>query len=188
MTTPDDVVAKAREIVANGEIYRVGGDWDGYVSVQEQAPYDDGRFGSGHVEHCGISCARVLYEAGGRALLDGLMDAIQYAPALAQLANLDRPKKGCLGTIDWDGGVSDHVVLVIGGSGGVDDEGYVIGDPVTAEWNTVADGTGRIYTRPMSLFTAFVMPPYSDAARPTVPSAAPAKPPVNWGAVIALAA
>lgn len=168
MTTVADILAVAEQVRADREIYRTNGDWSGYVSIQQKAPYDaasgNDRFGTGRVDHCGISVAYVLTKAGLRFGVD-YPEGIQYSPLLCNqivAGGYDTtPQPGCIGVIDWQAlgwrqcWASDHVVLVVA----------VEGEWLTCwETNTTADGGAYYYRRHKSLFTAFGMPKNLGAA------------------------
>lgn len=155
MTTVADIIAAANTAV--GQIWREPG---GYVTTQQAPPYQDGRYGRGWVEHCGIAIGNLYTKAGlqmGRDFVD-----LAYTPTAAR-ATFDRgfavrtPQVGDWGIVDWQGAgwgavaASDHAVLVIG----------VANWPRsvrTREWNTTPDGRSRDYDRPANLFVCFGRP------------------------------
>lgn len=158
MTTTAVALGIAEQLRLDGAIYREA---SGYVSIQEQAPYDGAnrRFPRGvRVEHCGISVAHVLALAGLRFGVD-YPDGIQYSPSLAvQLlrGGYDQtPQPGSIGVIDWGAAgygataYSDHVVLIVR----VDGDEYI-----TWETNTTPDGRAYYYRRHKRLFTAVGLP------------------------------
>lgn len=175
MTTAADVIRVAEEVRAAGLIYRQPYGWGGYVSIQQQPPYDaasgNDRFGRDRVAHCGIGGAFVLTRAGLRFGID-YPNGIQYSPLLArQLLNdgwqQGEPRRGDIGVIDWEGngwgatGASDHVVLIM----------EVRGDTlITWECNTTPDGGAYYYERHRSQFTAWGTPAYSVAPPPPDPA------------------
>lgn len=163
MVTGQDIVRVAEEVRAANLVYRQP---NGYVSVQQQAPYsgDNDRFGTMWVEHCGIGSAFVLHRAGLRFGVD-YPDGIQYSPLLARQILTEgydqTPQPGAIGVIDWTAAgyginfahLSDHVVLIM----------KVEGDFfVTWECNTTPDGRAYYYRRHRSLFTAIGMPRLPD--------------------------
>lgn len=175
MATVADVLAAAQAVMDDGTIYRTPADWSGYVSIQQSPPYPPGRFGTQHVEHCGISVAHVFHRAG-LTQEQYPYEVMQYAPALAQHANSDVPRVGCAGTINWQpgDGEPDHVVLIVGGDD-VDEQGCVRGSRVrTWEANTTPDGTPAYYWRDVGLFEGFIMPDYDGT--PTTTTAATSAP------------
>ena len=171
VTSGPGIVAAAEQVRAAGEVYRVNGDWDGLVSIQDSGPWA-GMYGGMHVEHCGISAGYILWKAGLTMGRDFPNTA--YSPTLCQAllsGDYDQtPQPGAIGVIDWglggygDCGDSDHVVLIIEARGDT---------MVTIEANTTADGRLHYYERAASLFTAFGMPHTDQAAAPV---AAPVKP------------
>lgn len=158
------ILAVAEQVRAREDVYRTPATYQGYVSVQEKAPYTQQggaghRFPRGvHVHHCGITVAYIYALAGLRFGVD-YPDGIQYSPTLAaQLlrGGYDtRPLPGAVGVIDWNGAgwgntaASDHVVLI------VKDEGANI---LVLDSNVTPDGRlgYRRYAR--GLFTAWGMP------------------------------
>lgn len=163
MTTAADIVRVAEEVRAAGLIYR--DQRTGYVSIQQSPPYsgDNDRFGTGWIEHCGVSVGFVLTKTGEQygGLRFGVdyPDSIQYSPSLAvQLlrGGYDQtPQPGSIGVIDWGAAgygataYSDHVVLIVR----VDGDEYI-----TWETNTTPDGRAYYYRRHKRLFTAVGLP------------------------------
>lgn len=158
MTTSANIITAANNAV--NEIWR---EPSGYVNIQQSAPYQDGRYGRGWVEHCGIAVGYVYAKAGlqmGRDFVD-----LAYTPTAAR-ATFDKgfavrtPQVGDWGIVDWQGagwgqtGASDHAVLVIG-------TWNWPRSVRTREWNTTPDGRARDYDRPASLFVCFGRPKLS---------------------------
>lgn len=157
MTTATDVLNASGQ--ALDDIWRED---SGYVSIQEKAPYGDGRYGRMWVEHCGISVGYTYTLAGlvmGRDFPD-----LAYTPTGAQATfnqgfAVETPQPGDWGIIDWNWngwgatGASDHAVLIIGTDNWPN-------SVTTREWNTTDDGVGHDYERDAGLFVCFGRPKY----------------------------
>lgn len=176
-------MARAAEIIENGEIWRDPA--TGYVSIQQACPYcgPNDRFGTGWIEHCGVSCAYLMHTAGdpdgGLIFGADYPDGIQYSPTLAsQLLSgeyvvADYPRAGDIGVIDWAGAgfgatwAADHVVQIIAPEPATN-------TVITWETNTTPDGKAHYYRRHISLFVAWGTPKYraADNGPPTAARAA----------------
>ena len=165
MTTVARVLDLARQYYDSDVIYRLPPQgYDAYVSIQDDPPYR-GVFGGMVVQHCGISVAYLLYQAGLQPGRDfPTANAMQYAPSLIGWANVDGdPQVGDIGVINWPpkDGIQDHVTLVVN----VDALG-TDGTVTTWECNTTDDGRPYYYQRPVDWFDGFVRPTYSDTPPP----------------------
>lgn len=126
MTTAADILRVAEEVRASGAVYR---QTNGYVSIQQQIPYDaasgNDRFGRTRVEHCGIAVAHIYAKAGLRFGVD-YPSWIQHSITVARQMfregfATEEPQPGGIGVMDWGAAGygmaatqwADHVVLIV---------------------------------------------------------------------------
>ena len=173
VTTPSDVLAYADSV--RGKVGRDYYDptYSAHTWVQDQEPYNDGRFAGQSVQMCGIAVAHYLAHCGLRLGVD-FPSEIQYAPGILRQINydgwgVDTPAPGDIGVVNWNpgDGEADHVVLVVG----TDNWPNSVS---TLEANTSPEGTGEYYERPAYLLAGFARPHYTDQA--AAPAATPAPP------------
>lgn len=159
--TAAEVLATARSVYDMGLIYREAYDWTSYVSIQEKAPYNDGRFPRGvSIAHCGVSVAYVLWRAGMVAGVDYPdLTAMQFAPYLAQRINVvGDPEPGDIVVFDFQhDGVEDHIGLA------VDTSGLAAGTITVWQANSIPGGRVIYADVPTSWIAGYVRPDYADA-------------------------
>ncbi len=165
--TAAEVLATARSVYDMGLIYREAYDWTSYVSIQEKAPYNDGRFPRGvSIAHCGVSVAYVLWRAGMVAGVDYPdLTAMQFAPYLAQRINVvGDPEPGDIVVFDFQhDGVEDHIGLA------VDTSGLAAGTITVWQANSIPGGRVVYADVPTTWIAGYVRPDYADASAGTGP-------------------